>query len=122
MNNKSPRCVAISVALAAVLVACATTPPEVSPPANARAETTAVAAAVATPAPQEPSPPGFRRVVRDGEEFFCQTRAVTGSRARSAEVCMTRDEIRRMEEINEEYRRNAGNAGSQSTMKLDSPN
>lgn len=119
MKEDNTPCIAIAIALAAMLVACSTTAPVATP--SAEAPTAQVAAAAGKPARQEPDPPGFRRVVRDGEEYFCQTRNVTGSRARSAEVCMTRDEIRRMEEINEQYRKNAQNAGSQSTMPLDSP-
>jgi hypothetical protein len=118
MKKRSTPCAAIVVALTAALAACATTTHVTSPPAEVSAGR---AASTTTAAQLEPTPAGFRRVVRDGEEYFCQTRAVTGSRARAVEVCMTRDEIRRMEEINEEYRRNAANAGSQSTMKLDSP-
>jgi predicted small lipoprotein YifL len=119
MKKRSTPCAAIVVALTAALAACATTTPVASPPAEVSAGQ--AAAATTTAVQLEPTPAGFRRVVRDGEEYFFQTRAVTGSRARAVEVCMTRDEIRRMEEINEEYRRNAANAGSQSTMKLDSP-
>lgn len=118
MNKPSTAGTAIAVALGALLAACATTAPVASPPADAPGQAP-VAATVS--AQQQPTPPGYRRVVRDGEEYFCQTRGTTGSRARSAEVCMTRDEIRTMEEDHEKLRRDAANAASRSTFTLDSP-
>jgi invasion protein IalB len=119
MNKRSTPGIAIAAALAAVLAACAATTPVASPPADALPGPAPVAATVS--AQQEPTPPGFRRVIRDGEEYFCQTRGTTGSRARSAEVCMTRDEIRSMEEDHDRLRRDAANAASRSTFTLDSP-
>ncbi len=119
MNKRSTAGTAIAVALGWLLAACATTAPVASPPADALPAQAPVAATVS--GQQQPTPPGFRRVVRDGEEYFCQTRGTTGSRARSAEVCMTRDEIRTMEEDHEKLRRDAANAASRSTFTLDSP-
>lgn len=46
--------------------------------------------------------PGYRTVVRDGQEYFCRTEAVTGSRVSVREVCLTR---RQMEQAQEDVRR-----------------
>jgi invasion protein IalB len=119
MNKRSAFGIAITAALAVLLCACAATTPVASPPADALPVQAPVAATAS--GQQEPTPQGFRRVVRDGEEYFCQTRGTTGSRARSAEVCMTRDEIRVMEADHEKLRRDAANAASRSTFTLDSP-
>jgi len=119
MDSKNRLGVSIAVALAAALAACAATPPASPPPATA--VTTQLPATAALPAQPERTFPGFERVVRNGVEYFCQTRTVTGSRARSAEICRTRDGMREMEEANEKFRREADVSASQSTMKLDSP-
>jgi invasion protein IalB len=119
MNKRSTFGIAMAAALAAGLTACVATTPVASPPADPLPGQPPVAATVS--AQQQPTPAGFRRVVRDGEEYFCQTRGTTGSRARSAEVCMTREEIRSMEEDHEKLRRDAANAASRSTFTLDSP-
>lgn len=44
----------------------------------------------------------YRTVVRDGQEYFCRTEAVTGSRVSMREVCLTR---RQMEQAQEDVRR-----------------
>lgn len=44
----------------------------------------------------------YRTVVRDGQEYFCRTEAVTGSRVSMREVCLTR---RQMEQSQEDVRR-----------------
>lgn len=44
----------------------------------------------------------YRTVVRDGEEYFCRTEAVTGSRVSTRETCLTR---RQMDQVQEDVRR-----------------
>jgi hypothetical protein len=120
-------CAIISITLvSAVLAACSAATPVTSPPASpavvpATAAPQAPAAAAPTSLAQAQNIPGFRRVVRNGEELFCQTRTPTGSRARTTEVCMTRADIKRMEDNNEDYWRNAASGSSHSTLKMDSP-
>jgi putative hemolysin len=109
MVLQNMRTVAIAVALALTLAACASTTPVAAPPA------------AAVPAGQEPSPAGYRRVVRNSEEYFCQIRSPTGSRARSVEICLTRDQIRRMQEVSDQIQQDAASSGSHSTLKMDSP-
>ena len=46
--------------------------------------------------------PGYRTVVRDGQEYFCRTEAITGSRVSMRDVCLTR---RQMEQAQEDVRR-----------------
>jgi hypothetical protein len=116
----------VSVALLCIaLGACSAATPVTSPLAS-RAVVPATAAPQATTAnaslAQSQNIPGFRRVVRNGEVLFCQTRSPTGSRARTTEVCMTRADIKKMEANNEDYWRNAASGSSHSTLKTDSPN
>jgi hypothetical protein len=109
-----------------LMTACgATTPPSASPTAATAKEAVPVATdTAATPVAGSATkvPPGFKLVVRNGVELFCQTRGVTGSRARAAEFCYTQEEYRRMEEIREQYREAGMSAGSQGSVAQDSPN
>lgn len=44
----------------------------------------------------------YRTVVRNGQEYFCRTEAVTGSRVSTSETCLTRQQ---MEQSQEDVRR-----------------
>ncbi len=116
MNTRTTLRFAGSVALFVMLTACAATTPAPLPSTVA-----APPAASTAPAAQGREYPGFTRVVRNGEDYFCQTRTVTGSRARAAEICLTRDQMLSMEKVNQEYWRDAATSSSQSTIKMDSP-
>lgn len=112
------------MATTALLLAACSTPA----PSGRDAPGAARPAAVAPAATSSPATtgraiefPGFRRVVRDDREYFCQTRAVTGSRARTMEICLDREQMKQMEAQSEEYRRAAGISGSQGSLQLDSP-
>ncbi len=128
MNLKNTFCFAQLSVIAMAIAACATTSPAVKPAAsNAPEKVVAtqpatVAAAAKTTTEQDQVPSGFKRVVRGGEERFCQTRSPTGSRARNVELCYTRDEIKKMEESNQDFMRGASEGSSHATMPTDSPN
>lgn len=110
--------IAIAVmALAAGLVACATTEAPAGPAQTA-------AKPVARPASRQgtrPEFPGFRRVVRNDTEYFCQSRSPTGSRARVGEQCFTRDELKQMEENSRDMFKDAGGGSSHDSLRMDSP-
>ena len=65
--------------------------------APAKADKPAEAKATAVPSSTVGATPrkiyGHRKVVKDGEEYYCKREKSTGSRVRSAEVCMTRRQI-----------------------------
>jgi hypothetical protein len=122
MDVRKSRAILLLLLLSA-LTACASAPSAL-PPSTApqiAASSAKGADVAALPSDARPGPPGFKRTVRNGEEYFCQSRKLTGSRARTTEVCFTRDDLLRMEQINEEYRKNAMTNGSQSTIQMDSP-
>lgn len=106
------------LALSLLLPACATQPPS-----------TATAAPAAKPAPRaapavtgtrgRPEFPGFRRVVRNDTEYFCQASTPTGSRTRRGDQCYTRDELKRMEETNRDVFKDAAGGSSHDTLKMD---
>lgn len=111
---------AITAAIGAVclgLAACAATGPVTAPTASRAPE------AAKSPTAQRARPefPGFRHVVRNNTDYFCQSRSPTGSRARMGERCFTRDEMKAMEENNEELFKNAAGGSSHDSLKMDSP-
>jgi hypothetical protein len=69
----------------------------------------------------KPEFPGFRRVVRNNSESFCQTATPTGSRTRRGEQCYTRDELKRMEQNNRDMFKDAAGGSSSDSLKMDSP-
>ena len=78
------------------------------------------AAPVAASAKQgRPEFPGFRRVVRNDTEYFCQASTPTGSRTRRGDQCFTRDELKRMEETNRDVFKDAAGGSSHDTLKMD---
>jgi hypothetical protein len=40
-----------------------------------------------------PVPKGYRRVMKNGGEYFCRMQAVSGSHVQKTEVCLTQDEL-----------------------------
>jgi len=68
-----------------------------------------------------PEFPGFRRVVRNEVEYFCQTSMPTGSRTRRGDQCFTRAELKRMEESNADLFKDAAGGSSHDSLKTDSP-
>lgn len=109
-----------AIALLAIglgLASCADTGPS-APQATARAP---VAAKPASGQKVRPDFPGFRRVVRQDTEYFCQVRTPTGSRARTGEQCFRRDEMEAMEANNREFFKDAGGGSSHDSLKMDSP-
>jgi uncharacterized protein YfaQ (DUF2300 family) len=96
--------------------------PAVTPPAAPASAVTEAAVAAAILDAKRPDPPGFRRTVREGEVYFCQSRAATGSRARVVETCYTREEIERRQKNSDNFMKEMSEAGSHGTLATDSPN
>ena len=126
MNIRNTRNAVIAVVLAALLAGCAAAPPaapQAAAPGAGLANTTPPAApTAATPTREPPDPPGFRRMVREGAVYFCQSRAATGSRARVVETCYTREEIERRQKNSDTFMKEMQEAGSHGTLATDSPN
>lgn len=99
-----------------LLAACTATPPPPTPPPALSVQQTAASALNA-----RPEFPGFKLVVRKGEEYYCQTRNPTGSRARVVEACYTREQMRKMAANNEDFFKQAGANGSHDALRTDSP-
>ena len=76
---------------ATVLVACASKGPVNSTGTVAASGGAAAATAPDTGAP--PVPKGYRRVMKNGGEYFCRMQAVSGSHVQKTEVCLTQDEL-----------------------------
>jgi hypothetical protein len=102
--------------LALAVASCSTTtaPSRTAAPDPVQAIATGTATA-------RPEFPGFRLVVRKGEEFYCQKRNPTGSRARVVEVCFTHDQMRKMAENNQDFFNQLGASGSHDALRTDSP-
>ena len=82
-------------AAVSTLAACAANEP-VKQAATAAASTSPSATAAAPAgAPGKSTPPGFgyRRMTKDGVEYFCRREGVTGSRTEKAETCQTQAQI-----------------------------
>jgi hypothetical protein len=79
------------VAGAVALVACAS-----KAPVNSTATAAASGGAPAATAPDTgatPVPKGYRRVMKNGGEYFCRMQAVSGSHVQKTEICLTQDEL-----------------------------
>lgn len=87
-------------AVAGMLAACAGTPPEAQGTKVAVATPALVAGPVASSATSATSAKDRRletgdrkRVVRNGQEYYCQRQGVTGSRTKVIESCLTKEEL-----------------------------
>ena len=81
----------VILAAASTLVACASTAPTESQP---KAAEPVVAAQTATTAEKSKSPgSGYRRVTKNGVDYFCKRESFTGSRTDSVESCRTQAQI-----------------------------
>jgi hypothetical protein len=76
---------------AAALVACASHGPVNSTGTAAASGGAPAATAPDTGAPAVPK--GYRRVMKNGGEYFCRMQAVSGSHVQKTEVCLTQDEL-----------------------------
>lgn len=101
-----------------MLAACAS---QTAPVASAPDSRSAGAPAAAPELVTIDKVPGYRRVVRDGQEYFCKSVRVTGQRARATEICLTRDEIDRLQEINDRYVRDLQQPRQNSSADLSQP-
>jgi hypothetical protein len=77
----------------ATLIACASQP-EVQAPRVPAPGTETVA--VTSVGPE--SVGGYRRVEKDGVEYYCRAPVVTGSRMQRAETCVTKEQLEEMAE------------------------
>jgi len=100
----------VVLAVAAALAACAGNAPVKSPePVAVNASAPATAAASAPATGEAGKMPGYRRVVRNGEEYFCKREGVTGSRVASTEVCLTQAEMQTIRERSQDDLRDMQN-------------
>ena len=76
---------------AAALVACASKSPVNS--TGTTAASASAADATASDAGKPAVPKGYRRVLKNGGEYFCRMQAVSGSHVQKTEVCLTQDEL-----------------------------
>jgi len=109
--------VAISMVASALLVACASQSPAPSssaaltsataPTAVAvspqKSATAASATAQATGAKSLDVPYGFKRVVMNGQERFCEVEDMTGSRTQKFKRCLTRAELQARQDSGENF-------------------
>jgi len=118
--NGANRLIGAASLLAATLFVSGCAGTSTATPSAAPAKPVAVRAA-GNVAKAKPEFPGFRRVVRNNSESFCQTATPTGSRTRRGEQCYTRDELKRMEQTNRDLFKDAAGGSSSDSLKMDSP-
>jgi hypothetical protein len=88
---------------AGLFAGCAGTPPSTppaAPPAKVAPATVGPAATAATASAGSPSASflaGYRREVRDGVEYFCNTSDETGTKLHKKQACYTRETLAEME-------------------------
>lgn len=105
------------LAVSALLAACAST----APARHSRPGALPAASAASGAATARPEFPGYKLVIRKGEELFCQKRNPTGSRARVVEACYTREQMRRMAENSQDFFKEAEASSSHDALRMDSP-
>ena len=70
---------------------------------SSASQSSASATASASAPKKTPIPSGYRRVVTNGEEKFCRTDPVPGSRAERVEVCRTAEQLKADAERSQDY-------------------
>ena len=106
------------ITAASVLAACASQTP-VKPAGLA---TTAAPAAAGAGAPSttalasDKTPTGYRRVVKNGVEYFCSREGYTGSRTETFQQCLTKAQLTALRERDQDFvRRQQNHVGEQFT-------
>jgi hypothetical protein len=84
---------ALGIAIVLMLPACAATPP-----ASQTAKSSAAASA-------DKAVNGYRLVRKNGEDYYCKREAVTGSRTRSVDTCLTTAQMEAMRRDSQELLR-----------------
>ena len=98
------------IASATLLVACAAQGPASSKAAPALKGDAAIAGRNAVPTT------GYRKVVRDGVEYFCSRPGYTGSRVDNSVECLTQAQLAAIRENSQDMlRRQQSHVGEQST-------
>ena len=118
--NSAHRLASVASLLAASLFVSGCVGTSTAKPTAAPVKPVAVPAA-GNVAKGKPEFPGFRRVVRNNSDYFCQTATPTGSRTRRGEQCYTRDELKRMEQTNRDLFKDAAGGSSNDSLKMDAP-
>jgi F420-0:gamma-glutamyl ligase len=90
----------------------------VARPAPVAMTAPATASAVAAEADAGAKVGDYRLVVRQGEEFYCKRAGVTGSRVSSKEICMTRDQMQKSREGNQQTLREMQGNGALNGINL----
>ena len=88
-------------AVLGALVACASQVTTQAPESAAPRAAATAAAAKDAPVRRD----GYRRVTKDGIEYFCRAPVVTGSRMQRAETCLTKEQLDEMAADSEEFLR-----------------
>lgn len=74
------------------------------------------AASSATVAPDDPArallAAGYKRVTVEGEEYFCRQERITGTRARTREVCLTPADLARRQQDGDDFLRRSQDQGA----------
>ncbi len=87
-------------ACAALLCACAGTPPAPSPQ---RVATTPPAVTAGDSKTLADVPYGFQLVVQKGEEYYCKRELITGSRTNTRDICLTKAQMEAQRNGTEDY-------------------
>ena len=108
------------IATASVLAACASQTP-VKPAVSAASAPTAGLAATAGASASstaalasDKTPTGYRRVVKNGVEYFCSREGYTGSRTETFQQCLTKAQLTALRERDQDFvRRQQNHVGEQ---------
>jgi len=78
---------------AATLVACASKAPVSPTAATATAASGSASGAIAPDTGATPVPKGYKRVMKNGGEYFCRMQPLSGSHVLKTEICLTQDQL-----------------------------
>ena len=107
------------IAAASVLAACASQTP-VKPAGLATAASPAAAAGAGAPSTaalaSDKTTAGYRRVVKNGVEYFCSREGYTGSRTETFQQCLTKAQLTALRDRDQDFvRRQQNHVGDQFT-------
>ena len=112
---------------AGLFAGCAGTPPSTptaAAPARVAPATGPAATATTASSPSASFLAGYRRVVKDGVEYFCNTSDETGSKLHKKEACYSRETLAEMERTSQQQMRDMNRGaqqGAQDTPGISTP-
>ena len=83
----------VPVAAASLLAACAANPPAAATGPVAKPVAAPAAAAAANPTKKLSGGVDYRKIVKNGVEYFCRKETPTGSRTNATETCLTQAQM-----------------------------